>query len=483
MRLISKIIIPFVAFAILLLAFIVGFARQSLRSALFRNEFFAIQESVASEAATHLQASDFADPRSADAARHFLDFAEGVTDSTTARVTIWDKGSTIIYSDLASIVGARSEGRPGLVGALATGKAAYHEQKRDDEKPMQTDVGEFLDIYVPVAFAGQVAGVVEVHSVIGAVLLPIQRQVNDISVLLVAGTLLFVGVLYLIAQHFIGRPLRKVDAFVSGVERGDFRGRLDIRSKDEIGKLGGELNRMAGGLQRLQELKNEFVFIASHELRSPISAIKGYLSLIQESAGFSPPEDVRRYLENATKANDRLVQLVDDILDIARSESGKLNVSVAVCDLSEAVDAVVREQKVLADAKRITVAYARPEKPAKVLADDVRLKEVLVNLVSNAIKYSPEGAAITISHQRKNGGVVTNVRDSGFGIPAKDQAHVFEKFFRADEGRRKGIPGTGLGLFITKQLVEKMNGKIWFSSAEGKGSTFSFSLKAAPGAS
>ncbi|HSD12535.1 MAG TPA: HAMP domain-containing sensor histidine kinase, partial [Patescibacteria group bacterium] len=190
-----------------------------------------------------------------------------------------------------------------------------------------------------------------------------------------------------------------------------------------------------------------------------------------------------RFLDNATKANDRLVQLVDDILDIARSDAGKLNISVSACDLSENIAAVVAEQKVLADAKKIMLAYARPGKPVRVMADDVRLKEVLVNLVSNAVKYSPEGAAVTISHQRKNGNVVTHVRDSGFGIPKKDQVHVFEKFFRSDEGRIKGIAGTGLGLFITKQLVEKMNGKIWFSSTEGKGSTFSFSLKAADDAS
>lgn len=483
MKLISKIIIPFVAFAVLLLAFIVVFARQSLRSALFRNEFYAIQESVASEAATHLQPSDFDDPEGADAARHFLAFAEGVTDSTTARVTIWNKDSAIVYSDLASIVGARSAGRPGLAEVLATGQATYHEQKKDDEKPVQTDVGEFLDIYVPVSFAGKLAGAVEVHSVIGAVLLPIQRQVNDISILLIVGTVLFVGVLYFVAQLFIGKPFKKIDAFVDEVEHGRFGARLDIRAKDEVGQLGRELNRMAVGLQRLQELKNEFVFIASHELRSPISAIKGYLALIQEKADFTPPDDVRKFLDNAAQANERLVQLVDDILDIARSDAGKLNISVSACDLSEDIASVVAEQKVLADAKKIVLAYARPEKPVRVFADDVRLKEVLVNLVSNAIKYSPEGAAVTISHQRKNGSVVTHVRDSGFGIPKKDQGHVFEKFFRADEGRIKGIAGTGLGLFITKQLVEKMNGKIWFSSTEGKGSTFSFSLKAAEDAS
>ncbi|HSD12986.1 MAG TPA: HAMP domain-containing protein, partial [Patescibacteria group bacterium] len=268
MKLISKIIIPFVAFAVLLLAFIVVFARQSLRGALFRNEFYAIQESVASEAATHLRASDFDDPKSADAAQHFLAFAEGVTDSTTARVTIWNKDSEIVYSDLASIIGTRSAGRPGLIETLASGKASFHEQKKDDEKPVQTDVGEFLDIYVPVSFAGKLAGAVEVHSVIGAVLLPIQRQVNDISLLLIVGTLLFVGVLYLVAQLFIGRPFKKIDAFVDEVEHGRFGARVDIRAKDEVGQLGRELNRMAVGLQRLQELKNEFVFIASHELRS-----------------------------------------------------------------------------------------------------------------------------------------------------------------------------------------------------------------------
>jgi signal transduction histidine kinase len=479
MKLINKIVIPFVAFAMTLLLVIVLFVQQSLRAALFRDEFFALQESVASEAATHLQPSDFNDPTAALAQSHFLEFTEGVSDSTTARVTVWGKNGTAAFSDLASIIGVRSQRRPGLESALVTGKAIYYVEAKDTEIPIQTDVGEYLDIYIPVTFAGQVVGVVEAHSVIGAVLMPIQRQVQMMSLLLVLGTVMLTIVFYLVAQFFVGRPLKSIDRFLGELERGNFDARLDIRSKDEIGALGKELNRMAGGLRRLQELKNEFVFIASHELRSPVAVIKGYLSLIQEKGPDAVPADVATYLENVRLADERLSQLVDEILDIARSEAGKLSVSVRPTGLAAAVGAIIQEEQVLAEAKQIVIAHDVPDTLPEVMADEGRVKEVMANLVTNAIKYSPEGTAIKIYYEKKGRIVTTHVRDAGFGIAKKEQEHVFEKFFRSEASREKGIVGTGLGLFITKQLVEKMGGKMWFQSKEGGGSTFSFSLKTA----
>jgi signal transduction histidine kinase len=352
-------------------------------------------------------------------------------------------------------------------------------QAKDDEYPRQTDVGEFLDIYIPVTAAGKIAGAVEVHSVIGAVLLPMQRQVRELLYLLIVGTMLLIAVLFAVAQVVIVTPMRKVRGFVTAVESGDFDAKLDIRSKDEMGELSASLNRMAAGLRRLQELKNEFVFLASHELRAPVTVIKGYLALIEEDEIACLSKETRAYLVNIEKAGDRLGRLVDDLLEVARSEAGKLGVSVRPCDLSQVILGIIDEQKVLAEKKRISVAYDRPDSVPKVLADEDRLKEVLANLLSNAVKYSPEDTAIKVYHELRDGTVVTSVRDAGFGIPAKEQGYVFEKFFRSGTRKVRDMPGTGLGLFISKQLVEKMDGKIWFSSKEGGGTTFSFALKKA----
>lgn len=479
MKLVYKLLLPKVLFVVFLVLFVGLYARGSLRNALFSNEFYAMQESVASHAATRLSSADFADPQSDAAQTHFADFTEGISDSTTARVTIWNSESRIVYSDLTSIIGIDSPGRVGLEDVLKSGKPTFHAQAKDDEFPRQTDVGEFLDIYIPISAGGKTAGAVEVHSVIGAVLLPMQRQVRELLLILIVGTLLLIAVLFAVSQYVIVTPMKKVNRFIKAVESGDFGAKLDIRSKDEMGELGASLDRMAAGLRRLQELKNEFVFLASHELRAPVAVIKGYLALIEEDGTAGLSDSTRSYLVNVEKAGDRLGQLVDDLLEIARSESGKLGVTLGPCDLPDAVLAIIEEQNVLASRKGIIITYDRTTPPHKVLADEDRLKEVLANLLSNAVKYSPEGTAIKVYHESRDGEVVTSVRDAGYGIPEKEQRHVFEKFFRSGERVIRDMPGTGLGLFITKQLVEKMNGKIWFTTKEKGGTTFSFSLKKA----
>ena len=234
---------------------------------------------------------------------------------------------------------------------------------------------------------------------------------------------------------------------------------------------------MAAGLKQLQELKNEFTFIAAHELRTPVTAIKGFLSMVFEGDAGALSDKLKQYLDPVRQANDRLIQLVNDILEIARSEAGRLKIEVSPCDMEKCVQSILTEVKPLADEKKIALQYEALPNIPQVLADELRLKEVITNFISNAIKYNNEGGWVKISHELKGDMLITNVADNGFGMSREEQNKVFEKFFRSDAAKIKSIQGTGLGLFITKELVDKMGGKIWFSSEEGKGTTFSFSLK------
>ena len=292
-------------------------------------------------------------------------------------------------------------------------------------------------------------------------------------------TLVSILAVLLFAPLFAGRlikPIRQLETSAAEVEKGNFEYQVDINTKDELEELGEAFNKMTVGLKRLQELKNEFVFIAAHELRTPVTAIKGYLSMVFEEADSSLSASVKKYLDTASKANDRLVQLVNDILEIARSEAGRMKIEVSSVNLSEGARAIIEEVATLAADKKIKINYQPPDNLPLVLADSARLKEIIMNFISNAIKYNRDWGSITITHELAANKVMTHITDTGYGLSPEDQKHMFEKFFRSNADVVKKVQGTGLGLFITKELVEKMGGQVWVKSEKDKGSTFSFSL-------
>lgn len=305
-----------------------------------------------------------------------------------------------------------------------------------------------------------------------AIITDVRNQVSRLTFF----SLLMVLVLTPLMVVRLVKPIKILEDSAEEIEKGNFDKKVEIKTNDELEQLGEAFNKMAQGLKRLQELKNEFVFIAAHELRTPVTAIKGYLSMIFDDESVSLSDKVRKYLNIVSQSNERLIQLVNDILEIARSEAGRMQVTVTPTDMKEGVHAILSEVKPLADQKKITIIYDSKEILPKILADPSRLKEIIMNLVSNAIKYNNDGGWVKIYHEIQDHMLLTNVEDNGFGMSLEEQKHMFEKFFRADTGRIKEIQGTGLGLFITKELIEKMNGKVWLKSEEGKGTTFSFSL-------
>ncbi len=273
----------------------------------------------------------------------------------------------------------------------------------------------------------------------------------------------------------IAKPISMLQIGAERIATGIFDNPVEIHTKDELEDLGMAFNKMMAGLKQLQQLKDEFVFIAAHELRTPVAAIKGYLSMVMDGEVGKIDDTAREFIKKVVNANQRLIQLVNDLLQVARSEAGRLTIQVAAIDIVEPIKSVLDELKPLADEKAIKMLY-EPTTLPKALADSVRLKEVVVNLVGNAIKYTIGSGTVTISHEVKDNTVITHIKDTGIGIPPEAQKKLFEKFYRVQSEKTREITGTGLGLFIVKQIVEKMDGKIWVTSEEGKGSTFSFSL-------
>ena len=286
----------------------------------------------------------------------------------------------------------------------------------------------------------------------------------------------------LISPFFAARlvgPITKLEHAARKIQKGQFETRVDIKTGDELQELGDIFNKMSKGLGRLQELKDEFVFIAAHELRSPVTVIKGYLSMLSEGSYGKISNKAYEPIEQTMRANQRLEKLIEDLLEVARSEAGRIEIKVAQIDIVGPITASVGELEPLATENNIALTYEPLQKMGPIMADPDRVKEVIVNLAGNAIKYGNPGGWVKIRHELKENKLITHVEDNGLGISKSGQKKLFTKFFREKTDSTRDIGGTGLGLFIVKQLVDKMGGEIWVESQTGKGSRFSFSLPVA----
>lgn len=224
----------------------------------------------------------------------------------------------------------------------------------------------------------------------------------------------------------------------------------------------------------VEQMKQELISIATHELRTPITGIKGYLDMILDGDTGGVNAETKETLDEMVAINQRLADLVDDLLNVGRIEQGRIECKPVPMDLTALIHTTIKELSIQAKDKGLELTFT-PAKLPQVKADPERVKQVLVNLIGNAIKYTEKGT-VKVSTLSKNKEVVVAVSDTGLGISPEGQKKLFQKFSRVKTDKTRAITGTGLGLWICKQIIEMMGGKIWLVSKEGKGSTFSFSL-------
>jgi PAS domain S-box-containing protein len=231
-------------------------------------------------------------------------------------------------------------------------------------------------------------------------------------------------------------------------------------------------------LEDLSRLKDEFLSIASHELRTPVTSIKGYTQLAKTLIKENDLATSEEYLDTALDQIDRMSRLILELLDVSRIETGKLEMRREPIEWAQFVRDVVRRHHTAVSDRRFHLNV--PEITAVITGDRDRLQQVLGNLLENAVKYSPEGSEILVSVETRDEQVITSVSDRGIGIPTDELNQVFERFHRGRQVSSTNYGGLGLGLYITKQIVERHSGTIWVESKEGVGTTFSFSLPLAP---
>ena len=222
-------------------------------------------------------------------------------------------------------------------------------------------------------------------------------------------------------------------------------------------------------LNQLDRLKSNFIAIASHELRTPLAIILGYIALLREDVG-------GREVEGVLTAAVRLRNVMEDMFNLQYIDAGQSQLELSRFCLADRVGEIVEERDSMAEAKEQTVEFHRPEAEMPVLADKESLRLVMNNLISNAVKFTPTGGKITLTVSERPREVWVSVADSGAGIPEEAQPRVFDRFFQAEDHMIRHHAGLGLGLALAKELLEMQDGRIWFESTEGEGSTFTFAL-------
>ncbi len=276
-----------------------------------------------------------------------------------------------------------------------------------------------------------------------------------------------VGALW-ISEQLVG-PLGRLARQALALGRGQMGQRVDITTGDELETVGEAFNAMADEVQRALQIREEFITVASHELRTPLTTIRGYAQLLLRKA---KDEEDRKALETMVRSTERMDDLVQDMLEITKIRAQGVQLVKTRFDLVELATNLATRLQPLAPRHHLV---GRGDQQLEIEADPGRVEMVLTHMIDNAIRYSPQGGEVEIEVARRNAEAVVTVTDHGLGIPKEKQEQVFAPFFQMYPAIA-GFGGMGLGLYISKQVVEAHGGKIWFESQEGKGSSFHFSL-------
>ena len=300
------------------------------------------------------------------------------------------------------------------------------------------------------------------------------RRVSGLVITLVVTGLLVLAFCAFSGLFFIKSivtPIRDVSNIARKIAMGDFGSRIEITKNDEIGELCDTINYMASELSQAENMKNDFISSVSHELRTPLTAIKGWGETVKMSIG-TDEALVKRGIDVVLSEADRLSGLVEELLDFSRMETGRLSVVSQPLNISELLTESVDMYIELARQQGIELVFTRPAEDVTVSGDPNRLKQVFINIIDNAVKYTEKGGQVLVDQITEEGCVRITVKDTGVGIPAQDIDRVKEKFYKAN----KTVRGSGIGLAVADEIIKQHKGLLFLESTEGVGTTVTIVL-------
>ena len=309
-------------------------------------------------------------------------------------------------------------------------------------------------------------------------LIALQILFKEIGRFFIWGGLIGVAIALVITFLLSRRVLAPVKALTSAARqlgRGDFSQRVQVKDKGEVGEMANTFNFMASDLEQAEQLQRNMVADIAHELRTPLSNLRGYLEAVRDGV-IKPDADTIRSLDEEAAL---LSRLVDDLQELSLAEAGELKLVCQAENIGELIKQTVGGLQAQATTKGLSVSVDLPDRLPAVNIDSPRISQVLRNLLENALAHTAEGDAITVTAAQQGNWVEVSVVDTGEGIPAEGLPNIFERFYRVDKSRARTTGGSGLGLTIAKRLVEAHGGTIQAQSEQGKGSRFSFTVPVA----
>lgn len=251
---------------------------------------------------------------------------------------------------------------------------------------------------------------------------------------------------------------------------------FNVTLQEKVNDATAKLQKTNKKLREMDETKDEFISMASHQLRTPLTSVKGYMSMVMEGDAGKLNKKQETLLNQAFVSSQRMVYLIADLLNVSRLKTGKFIIDAQPTNLADVVEGEISQLMETAKNKKIKLKYDKPKNFPKLLLDETKIRQVIMNFADNAIYYTPTGGNVNIDLKEDDGHIYFRVKDDGLGVPQADQAKLFTKFYRASNARKARPDGTGLGLFMAKKVVDAQEGTILFESREGKGSTFGFSF-------
>ncbi len=342
----------------------------------------------------------------------------------------------------------------------------------------KTDV---MQVGIPVMSAGAVAGAVMIQAPLAPIVNNIRALQQAALYALVLGVLIATVLAFLLARNIV-RPLLTMNRVARAMAEGDYGVQAPVKSADEMGLLAESLNVLStrlrekiDELERLDNTRREFVASVSHELRTPLTIIQGYTEALADGLGKDQSQR-ELYLHNIIEETLRLRRLVDELLSLRRMEAGGVRADLKDTDMLPVIRRVLERFTNCSAEKGQTIVFNNSGSPVPARADEDRIEQVIINLVDNALRFTPPGGEVTVSVAGEGDMLKVSVRDTGSGISVEEQPLVWERFYKADPSRSRDISGSGLGLAIVRGIVEMHGGKVGIDSVPGKGSTFWFTI-------
>jgi len=323
-------------------------------------------------------------------------------------------------------------------------------------------------------------GILEIHTFAASYKDKIMALVLRMTGIGVLFTVTLVGVLAFILRRQVVEPLTEYSRVAQKVSDGDLSQRITRVSNDEIGKFGEVFNAMVSNLYELDRLKTDFITVAAHQLRTPLSSVNWALKLLLDSEVGTINEDQRSMIARGYETNTKMIKLVNDLLDVTRIEHGKFVYRFEFNDLNQLFVTLIGNSELASREHNIQVHLQKHGEIPLFVFDIDKLSIALQNLIDNALKYTLPGGVVTIATEQKGNYLEIKVSDTGVGIPRDELPKLFSKFFRATNAVHLQTEGSGLGLVITKSIILRHGGQIWADSVEGKGTTFTLTLPLLP---